>query len=158
MDIVKLEELAAGAVQEQFNRSFHKVLDNLQNPNTPCKVKRSITIKVDFVQNEQRDDVKTSIQVSEKLAPQSPIETAFSIGKNLRTGETILKSGRATIVFWKDGSKTVVKLPAGEESDDYSAFTAALAKKIYGSNSAIKKIIVAETVVQEKKEKMEENE
>lgn len=69
------------------------------------------------------------------------------------TPEKILKSGRATIVFWKDGSKTIVKLPAGEESDDYSAFTAALAKKIYGSNSAIKKVIVAKTVVQDKKEK-----
>ena len=60
--------------------------------------------------------------------------------------EKIVKSGRATIVFWKDGTKTVVRLPFGEEPDNYDAFTAALAKKIFGSNSVVKKI-VSETVV-----------
>lgn len=82
-----LKELAGGAVQEQFAKSFDKVMENLQNPNTPYKNVREITIKLKFVQNEGRDDVKCGILVSEKLAPQSPMETAFSVGKDLRTGE-----------------------------------------------------------------------
>ena len=49
-------------------------------------------------------------------------------------------------MFWKDGTKTVVRLPIGEQPDDYDAFTAALAKKIFGNNSTVKRI-VAETVV-----------
>ena len=57
-----------------------------------------------------------------------------------------MKSGRTTVVFWKDGTKTVVRLPIGEQPDDYDAFTAALAKKIFGNNSTVKRI-VAETVV-----------
>ena len=82
-----LKELAGGAVQEQFSASFEKVMENLQNPNTPYKNVREITIKLKFTQNEGRDDVKCSILVSEKLAPQSTMETAFSVGKDLRTGE-----------------------------------------------------------------------
>lgn len=53
----------------------------------------------------------------------------------------IIKNGRATIVLWPDGTKTVVKLAEGDEPSDYAAFTAALAKKVYGSNSRIKAIL-----------------
>ena len=67
------------------------------------------------------------------------------------TPDRILKSGDATIVFWKDGTKTIVKRAADEPDNEYMAFTAALAKKIYGSNSAIKTIIESKTEVQKKK-------
>jgi len=53
----------------------------------------------------------------------------------------ILRSGRAMIVFWEDGTKTVVKRMEGEKDSNYAAFTAALAKKIYGSNSAVWSIV-----------------
>lgn len=65
----------------------------------------------------------------------------------------ILKSGSATVVFWKDGSKTVVKCGANETPDDYDAFTAALAIKIFGNNSRLKKVIKEKTVVQQIKKK-----
>lgn len=67
--------------------------------------------------------------------------------------DRILKSGNATIVFWKDGTKTVVKLPEGDTPDDYSAFTAALAIKIFGSNSRVKKVIKTKTEIQKPKAK-----
>ena len=53
--------------------------------------------------------------------------------------DRIIKSGPATIVFWADGSKTVVRCAKGTEPDDYTAFCAALAKRVYGNNSAIKR-------------------
>lgn len=53
----------------------------------------------------------------------------------------IIVNGPATIVFWKDGTKTVVKCAKGESWDIYNAFTAALTIKIFGSNSKIKKIL-----------------
>lgn len=67
--------------------------------------------------------------------------------------DRILKSGNATIVFWNDGTKTIVKLPEGDKPDDYSAFTAALAKKIFGSNSKVKKVIKTKTEIQKPKVK-----
>lgn len=87
MKKVELKELASGALQEQFGKSFEKVIENLQNPNTPYKNTREIVIKLKFTQNEQRDDVKCGIQVTEKLAAQAPTETSFAIGKDLKTGE-----------------------------------------------------------------------
>ena len=53
----------------------------------------------------------------------------------------ILTSGNRTIVFWTDGTKTIVKRANDERPNDYSAFTAALAIKVYGNNSQVKRIL-----------------
>lgn len=87
MEKVKLQEIVGGALQEKFSKAFERVVDNLQDVNTSFKVKRKINIQLDFVQNETRDDVQVNVSVVEKLAPQSPMTTAFFIGKNLETGE-----------------------------------------------------------------------
>lgn len=65
--------------------------------------------------------------------------------------ERIVRNGPATIVFWSDGTKTIVKKSADAPDDMYYAFTAAFAKKCFGSNSQIRKIIREKTVVQESK-------
>lgn len=91
MQNVKLAELVGGALQEKFQKSFEKVLENMLDINTPYKLKRGITIKLSFEQNEQRDDVKVYIDVNEKLAPQGAIETAFMLGKDLKTGEIMVE-------------------------------------------------------------------
>ena len=87
MNKVELKDLVGGALQEKFNKAFERVIENLQDQNTSFKVKRAITIKLSFDQNEARDDVSVSIDVAEKLAPQAGIKTSFYIGKNLKTGE-----------------------------------------------------------------------
>ena len=53
----------------------------------------------------------------------------------------IIFNDPATIVFWKDGSKTVVKCIEGEKFVPYYGFLAALAKKVYGTNSEVNRII-----------------
>lgn len=87
MNKVELQNIVGGAVQEKFAKSFERVVENLQDQNTSFKVKRGITIKLDFIQNEDRDDVQVTVDVVEKLAPQSGMKTAFFIGKDLQTGE-----------------------------------------------------------------------
>lgn len=57
----------------------------------------------------------------------------------------IVRSGPCTIVFWEDNTKTVVRLEEGKEYDEYAAFTAALAKKVYDNNSKIHKILEKKT-------------
>ena len=86
MEKIELKELVGGALQEQFAKSFKKVVENLLNPNTPYKNTREIAIKLKFRQNEHRDDVKVDISVAEKLAAQAPMQTGFAIGKNLQNG------------------------------------------------------------------------
>lgn len=87
MNNVELGELIGGALQEKFSNSFERVIENLQDQNTPFKDKRKIKIELVFEQNEARDDVSVKIDISEKLAAQSGMKTSFSIGKDLRTGE-----------------------------------------------------------------------
>lgn len=47
----------------------------------------------------------------------------------------------ATIVFWEDGTKTVVKCSAEDEFSEYYGLLAALGKKVYENNNQIKKLI-----------------
>lgn len=53
----------------------------------------------------------------------------------------IMHNGPATIVFWEDGTKTVVRLKEGDKYDPYAAFTAAVAKRLYGKNMKISEIV-----------------
>lgn len=55
--------------------------------------------------------------------------------------DRIIYSGNKTIVIWKDKTKTIVSCSEGETFDEFDGFTAALAKKIYGSTCAVKREI-----------------
>lgn len=67
----------------------------------------------------------------------------FSIGrKNMNfTPKKIIFNKPATIVFWEDGTKTVVKCSEDDKYSEYFGFLAALAKKIYGNSSRVRKIV-----------------
>lgn len=55
--------------------------------------------------------------------------------------KSVIFSNPATIVFWMDGTKTVVKCMQGYEYDEYTGFMAAVCKKLFGSSSAVRKIV-----------------
>lgn len=87
MEKVSLEQIMGGGLQEQFTKAFERVVDNLADPNTSFKEARKITIELKFTQNEARDDVSCAVSVKEKLAAQAPMQTAFMIGKDLKSGK-----------------------------------------------------------------------
>ena len=49
----------------------------------------------------------------------------------------IIFSGPKCIVLWLDGTKTIVSCSENDKWDEYAAYCAALAKKIYGTTSAV---------------------
>ena len=55
--------------------------------------------------------------------------------------DRVVFSGPATIVFWDDGTKTVVKAMKGEKVEHYAGFAAACMKKMFGSTSRAKAIM-----------------
>lgn len=55
--------------------------------------------------------------------------------------KNIIHNGPCTIVFWMDNTKTIVKLKPGDTYDPHAAFCIAVAKKMYGNNSKISKIV-----------------
>ena len=86
MDGIDLKNFCGGALQEKVNEAAKQVFNNLEDPNTPWKVKRAINISISFNQNEDRDDMEVDVAVSTKLAPVTPIATRMAIGKDIETG------------------------------------------------------------------------
>ena len=57
------------------------------------------------------------------------------------TPKKIIRNNRTTVVIWDDDTKTIVRCEPNKKYDVYEAFTAALAKKIFGNNTKLKKVI-----------------
>lgn len=64
----------------------------------------------------------------------------------------------ATVVIWMDGTKTIVRPAEGDPHNAYLGYCAALAKKVHGTNSALKRDLEKVLVMVEKKEKVKKNE
>lgn len=56
-----------------------------------------------------------------------------------------------TVVLWMDGTKTIVRAAEGEEHDAYLGYCIALAKKMHGTNSALKRDLEKVLVMKEDK-------
>lgn len=119
---MNLKDMVGGALQQKFQNSFERVMENLQDVNTPYKDKRQITITMTFVQNEQRDDVVCDIAVKEKLATQGGLKTHFSVGKDLRTGKVAAEEYgnqlKGQMSMSDDESVAAVDLETGEVLED----------------------------------------
>ena len=86
---LSIENLCGGAVQERINRALRKVSDNILDVNTEAKKKRSISLTLTFIPNEDdREDVSVEANVTMKLAPEEGVKTQFYINKDL-TNEII---------------------------------------------------------------------
>ena len=69
------------------------------------------------------------------------------------TPTKIIFSGTKTIVFWPDGTKTMLSRMEGQEQDEYYAFCAAVVKKMFGSTPKAKKFLESVAVRPEPKPK-----
>lgn len=59
----------------------------------------------------------------------------------------IIYNDAATIVYWTDDTKTVVKCNENDEYSEYAGFVAAVAKKMYGGANAINRLIDSKKVI-----------
>ena len=76
-----------GAVQEKVDRALRAVADNILDPNTDPKKKRSITMKIVLQPNEDdREDVAVHVEVTKSLAPEAGVKTQLFIAKDLESG------------------------------------------------------------------------
>ena len=57
------------------------------------------------------------------------------------TVKRILRKGRVTIVFFTDGTKAVARRPIDEPDDPYYGVCAAIAKRVAGSGTRLKKLV-----------------
>lgn len=87
MKHINLENLANGAFTAQVNRAIEEVTKNIQDPNTEPGATRKITVTIGFKPNQERNFVATGVQTKTTLAPALGAVTAFSMGKDLATGD-----------------------------------------------------------------------
>ena len=87
--------------------------------------------------------VPTPVKASTKK--EAMRKTLYKNSKQYYKPARIIYNSPATIVFLSDGTKTVVKKRKGEKFNEYNAFCAALAKKVFESNSAVNKIVKSGT-------------
>lgn len=80
-DTITLESLGGGAAGEKFQDELDRVVENIQDPNTEAKAKRSITIKVIFTPTVDRSMGQLHIEASSKLAATIAFETQAFFGQ-----------------------------------------------------------------------------
>ncbi|MGP9043369.1 replication terminator protein [Cytobacillus kochii] len=111
-----LSELANGAIQEKLDHELEKVFKNIHDPNTKAEDKRTITIKIEFVPDENRQTVKVSSNISLKLANVKDVSTTVLTGVDISNGKIEareLKSGTPGQMYFDDDltQKTDVGVP-----------------------------------------------
>lgn len=83
-----LETLREGSAVERFNDELKVVFKNMVDMNTGHNVRRSVTLTVEFVPNEERTRFKEIIKCVSKLAPPKPVE-GFGYIQQPKSGEII---------------------------------------------------------------------
>ena len=93
------------------------------------KVAENIRLKQELDDLKKKNDIPSAYPGSTfGLALQEcKVRPTFVIDK-------VLFNPPATIVFWQDGTKTVVKCKEGEEFSEWAGIALCLAKKLYGPN------------------------
>lgn len=103
-----------------------------------------IELPFDEICHEEHDDCDTCPHFDECYADEIYHDPDFDIEPEMWGVPDIRRivfSGPATIVFWEDNTKTVVKAMAGEKVENYAGFAAACMKKMFGSTSRAKAIM-----------------
>ena len=82
-----LSNMCNGGIQEKIDRSLMEISNNILDPNTDPKKKRSLVVTISFIPNEHdREDVSVEVSTAVKLAPEVNITTQLFISKDLRAG------------------------------------------------------------------------
>lgn len=86
-----LSALANGAIQEKLDGELKKVFDNIHDPNTKAEDKRIVTIKLEFVPDENRQTVKLNSNISVKLANVRDVAVTVLTDRDLSDGKIAAK-------------------------------------------------------------------
>jgi hypothetical protein len=78
---INIANIAKGALVEQADTEIKKILENIADPNTDIKKKRTLTIKVDFIPTDRESSV-IQIQTKSSIVPYNAVTTQVYIGKD----------------------------------------------------------------------------
>lgn len=84
---LQVSELAEGAIQEKLDGELQKIFANIHDPNTSASAKRTVTIKLEFKPDENRQVVSVTSDFNTKLAPVEGVTTTVLTGRDISTGK-----------------------------------------------------------------------
>lgn len=103
------------------------------------------TLRIEMVPDYQKTKEENAMKMHEKHDVESAYKLHKTMKKNMNPYEVkqiiFNKKKNATAVSWADGTVTVIKKKEDDPWDEQAAFAQALAKKVYGSTSSVRKII-----------------
>jgi hypothetical protein len=92
-----LSFMANGAIQEKLDCELEKIFNNIHDPNTEAKDKRTITIKLEFTPDDNRQTVKVNSNISIKLANVKDVSMTVLTGKDLTNGKIEAKELKSNV-------------------------------------------------------------
>jgi hypothetical protein len=79
-ETMSLANLKEGAVIEAVDVEIQRVLDNIVDPNSDPKTKRTVTLTLSFTPNLERTKMNITAQAKSNLAPDIAIDTMALVG------------------------------------------------------------------------------
>lgn len=86
-EIMDINKLAGGAIQESIHYGLEEVFKNILDPNTEPEKARKLTITIELKPDESRQVIKTKTTCKTSLVPTNSITTQMLLGKE---GEKIV--------------------------------------------------------------------
>lgn len=129
----------------ELNKTFSNLVINAEPCGTSIsgsfEIPYEAEYKVDYLNNDLFHELFATSNATnkKKFSLFDMLEDAVECEE--LTIERIIFNDPATVIFWSDGEKTVVKTAEGDTYSPYYGFCCAVAKRIFGNNSAIKKIM-----------------
>lgn len=116
---LQLSELANGAIQEKLDGELKKVFENIHDPNTKATAKRTVTIKLEFKPDENRQVIILESDFSTKPAPVTGISTTILTGKDIGSGKVEARELKSDVPgqTYIDPADGQVKTDVGEPID-----------------------------------------
>ncbi len=80
-------EMCSGAIQERADYEMTKLIENVLDPNTKPNAKRKVTITLELIPDDSRQNVVVNCTAVSKLAPTNPVTTMLYVADK----ETVLE-------------------------------------------------------------------
>ncbi|GKX29041.1 hypothetical protein SH1V18_15210 [Vallitalea longa] len=109
IDCFNIAKMAQGALIEQFDAEFEKVLDNIADPNTPAEKARKIQIVLSLKPSSSRRTANIEFQTKSTLVPADKLKTEIAIGRD--------SDGRLVAEEFTGGIPGQMKINLDEEKD-----------------------------------------
>ena len=79
---LQLNTMMDGAADALFQEALARLLDNVDDPNTAAKARRSITLTFTLEVDEDRRNAQMLVDCQTKLAPPKPLATRIVMGRH----------------------------------------------------------------------------